>query len=133
VARHLILDTAALIAVERGLTDISSLRDEDDLAIAAVTAAELRVGIEMADSPDRARRRHQALARFTATASVLDYAGRTAATHARLLAHVRRSGRARGVHDLIIAAQAAEHERVLVSPDLRARFGELPGVQALAL
>lgn len=133
MARRLILDTGALIAVERGLTASSSFREEDDLAIAALTAAEFRVGIELADSPERARRRRQTLARFTAIAAVLGDTERTAATHARLLAHVRRSGRSRGMHDLIIAAQAAEHGRVLVSPDLRARFGDLPGVQSLAL
>jgi hypothetical protein len=53
VGRRLILDTSILIAYERGTTDRSSL-DDDELAIASVSVAEYRVGIEMADTADRA-------------------------------------------------------------------------------
>jgi len=56
VGRRLILDTNVLIAYERGTMDRSSL-DEDELAIASVTAAEYRVGIELADTTDRAAER----------------------------------------------------------------------------
>jgi tRNA(fMet)-specific endonuclease VapC len=55
----------------------------------------------------------------------------TAAHHGRLLAHVRRSGSPRGAHDLIIAAHAAETERMILSRDAKARFGDLPGVSAI--
>jgi len=47
VGRRLILDTNILIAYERGTIDRSSL-DDDELAIASVSVAEYRVGIEMA-------------------------------------------------------------------------------------
>jgi tRNA(fMet)-specific endonuclease VapC len=63
--------------------------------------------------------------------TVLDDTERTAVEHARLLAHVRRAGRARGAHDLIIAAHTAEHGRGVVSLDARARFDGLPGVEAV--
>ena len=53
MGRRLILDTNVLIAYERGTMDRSSL-DEDELAIASVTVAEYRVGIELADTTDRA-------------------------------------------------------------------------------
>jgi tRNA(fMet)-specific endonuclease VapC len=52
------------------------------------------------------------------------------AAHGRLLAHVRRSGRSRGAHDLIIAAHAVQTGRQVLSPDAKARFGDLPGVVA---
>lgn len=133
MARRLILDTGALIAFERGRADRSLIPDEDDLAIAAVTVAELRVGIALSDGAARAARRRLVLAAIIATTTVLDYTARTAAEHARLLAHVRRTGAPRGAHDLIIAAQASEHGRVLVTPDRRARFAELPGVRTLTL
>ena len=42
----------------------------------------------------------------------------------------KRSGRVRGAHDLILAAPAAETDRVLLSRDAAARFGDLPGVIA---
>jgi tRNA(fMet)-specific endonuclease VapC len=129
VGRRLILDTNVLIAYERGTMDRSSL-DEDELAIASVTVAEYRVGIELADTTDRAAERARALASITSAVDVLDYTQATAAHHGRLLAHVRRSGTPRGAHDLIIAAHAAETGRTIVSRDARVRFGSLPGVDA---
>ena len=130
MGRRLILDTNVLIAYERGTTDRSSL-DDDELAIASKSVAEYRVGIEMAGTAERAADRARALAAITAAVDVLDYTQVTAAHHGRLLAHVRRSGTARGAHDLIIAAHAAETGRIIVSRDAKARFGELPGVSAL--
>jgi tRNA(fMet)-specific endonuclease VapC len=132
VGRRLILDTNMLIAYERGTIDRSAL-DEDDLAIAPVSVAEYRVGIEMADTVERAAERARALAVITSAVNVLDYTEATAAHHGRLLAHVRRSGAARGAHDLIIAAHAAETGRTIVSRDIKARFGELPAVFALEI
>jgi tRNA(fMet)-specific endonuclease VapC len=126
VGRRLILDTNILVAYERGTIDRSSL-DDDELAIASVTVAEYRVGIETADTAERAR----ALVAITSAVDVLDYTQATAAHHGRLLAHVRRSGSPRGAHDLIIAAHAAETARTILSRDAKARFGELPGVSAI--
>jgi tRNA(fMet)-specific endonuclease VapC len=130
VGRRLILDTVILIAYERGIMDRSSL-DDDELAIASVTVAEYRVGIEMADTADRAAERARAIAAITSAVDVLDYTQATAAHHARLLAHVRRTGTPRGAHDLIIAAHAAEARRTILSRDAKARFGDLPGVIAI--
>lgn len=130
MGRRLILDTVILIAYERGTMDRSSL-DLDELAIASVTVAEYRVGIEMAETADRAAERARALAAILSAVDVLDYTQVTAANHARLLAHVRRTGTPRGAHDLIIAAHAAETGRTIVSRDAKARFSDLPGVTAI--
>jgi len=130
VVRRLILDTNVLIAYERGTIDRAAF-DEDELAIAAVSVAEYRVGIELADTPERAADRARALAIITSALGVLDYTATTAAHHGRLLAHVRRSGTPRGAHDLIIAAHAAETGRTVVSRDVKARFNDLPGVTAI--
>ncbi|HEY1916430.1 MAG TPA: PIN domain-containing protein [Streptosporangiaceae bacterium] len=130
MGRRLILDTNILIAYERGTIDRSAL-DEDELAIAAVSVAEYRVGIEVADTAERAAERARALTAITSAVDVLDYTQATAAHHGRLLAHVRRSGTPRGAHDLIIAAHAAETGRIILSQDAKARFDDLPGVQAL--
>jgi len=132
VARRLILDTTALIAYERGTVD-RTLLDADDLAIAAITVAELRTGIELADTAQRAADRSRVLAAITAAVTVLDYGERTAAEHARLIAHVRRTGTPRGAHDLIIAAHAVEQGRVVASRDAQSRFGALPGVTSICL
>jgi predicted nucleic acid-binding protein len=129
MGRRLILDTNLLIAYERGKIDQSSL-DDDELSIAAITVAKYRVGIEMADSGDRAAERARSLATMMSVLDVLTYTERTAVHHAQLIAWARRSGRPRGAHDLIIAAHAAETGRVIVSSDAKARFADLPGVLA---
>jgi predicted nucleic acid-binding protein len=130
VGRRLILDTNVLIAYERGTIDRSAL-DDDEIAVAAVSIAEYRVGIELADSAARAADRARALAAIASVVDVLDYTEVTAAHHARLIAHVRRTGTPRGGHDLIIAAHAVESGRALVSFGAKARFGDLPGVLAV--
>ncbi|MGD7706391.1 type II toxin-antitoxin system VapC family toxin [Microlunatus sp. Y2014] len=125
----MILDTNVLIDYERNAFDRTAL-DDDELAIAAVTVAEYRTGIELADTAERAAARSRALAAITGAVEVLEYTEATAAHHARLIAHARRSGRPRGAHDLIIAAHAAQSGRVLLSRDAYARFADLPGVAA---
>ncbi|HET8681138.1 MAG TPA: PIN domain-containing protein [Micromonosporaceae bacterium] len=130
MGRRLILDTNVLIAYERGTVD-RTLFDNDELAVAAVSIAEYRVGIELADTAARAADRARALAAIASALDVLDYTETTAAHHARLIAHVRRLGAPRGAHDLIIAAHAAETDRMIVSRDAAARFGNLPGVMAV--
>ncbi len=64
MGRRLILDTNILIAYERGTIDRSGL-DDDELAVASVTIAEYRTGIELADTPERAAARARALATIT--------------------------------------------------------------------
>jgi tRNA(fMet)-specific endonuclease VapC len=129
VGRRLILDTNVLIAYERGTIDRAAL-DADELAVAAVTIAEYRVGIELADTPARAADRARALVAITSAVEVLDYTESTAACHARLIAHARRTGTPRGAHDLIIAAHGMQTDRTLVTFDAKARFADLPGVTA---
>jgi tRNA(fMet)-specific endonuclease VapC len=133
VARRLILDTGVLIKAERGRARLDrALRDDDDVVIAAVTAAELMVGVELADDAHRADR-EAFVGDVLETLPVEDYTLDVAAAHARLLAHVRRTGRARGAHDLIIAATAAATDRTVLTADAAAAFADLPGVDALVV
>lgn len=127
MGRRLIVDTNVLIDIERGRTD--TLRDDDELAVAAVTRAELLVGVELAPDDVTARRREQRASLILDGVQLLDYTERTADIHAALLAHVRRAGAPRGAHDLIIAAHAIEAGRVILTRDAKARFGDLPGVR----
>jgi tRNA(fMet)-specific endonuclease VapC len=126
VAR-LILDTTVFIDAERRGRQLNRLiADEDDVAIAAVTAAELLVGVELADDARRATR--SAFVRSVLeTVPIEDYDVQVARVHATLLAHVRRTGKPRGAPDLIIAATAAARDRIVVSSDTTA-FADLPGV-----
>lgn len=100
--------------------------DADDVAIAAITVAELRVGVQLAKGRRREKRERFVAAVLDAI-SVEVYDLNVAEVHAALLAHVRVTGTPRGAHDLIIAATARARERQVVSFD-QAGFAELPGV-----
>ena len=124
---RLILDSEVLIATERTGKHLNGMIDDgDDVAIAAISAAELLTGVNLAGATLRDKR-----AAFVR--SVLDtipievYDLSVARAHADLLAHVRRAGRPRGAHDLIIAATAVATDRIVVSADHDA-FADLPGV-----
>lgn len=126
---RLILDTSVLIAAERGRLDLAALASrDDDIVIAAVTAAELLVGVERADEERRAARQSFTEGIF-ALVPVEDYTLDVARVHARLLAHVRKAGKPRGAHDLIIAATAAATGRSVMTLDDKADFSSLPGVR----
>jgi predicted nucleic acid-binding protein len=105
--------------------------DYDELAVAAITIAEYRGGIELTDTAECAAARARALAAIESAVDVLAYTDTTAAQHVRLIAHVRRTGTPRGAHDLIIAAHAAETGRTVLTRDLKAGFTGLPGVLAI--
>lgn len=120
-----------LVAGGRGRLSLDELvGDDEDVAIAAITAAELLAGVELADPAHRPGR--QALVDAVLEGlPVEDYDLEVARAHARLLAHARRSGRARGAHDLVIAATALARERTVVTAD-RSGFSGLPGVAVRA-
>lgn len=127
---RLLLDTTLLIDTERGATELDGLiGDDDDVAIAEITLAELTVGVELAGARQRPERR-VFVDEIAASIPILPYDQGVAMRHASLLVAVRREGRPRGAHDLIIAATAAAAGRTVVSADRRA-FDGLPGVTAL--
>jgi tRNA(fMet)-specific endonuclease VapC len=123
----LLLDTTFLIDAERAGDQLDDLiGDDDDVAIAAITIAELRVGVELATRANRAGRDRFVDAVINAV-PVVDYDIHVAEVHGMLLAAVRRQGRPRGAHDLIIAATARATGRVVVTADSVA-FSDLPEV-----
>jgi tRNA(fMet)-specific endonuclease VapC len=124
---RLILDTGALIALERGDIGSGQLADDDaDIAISAITAAELLVGIELADDQRRDRRSTLVKGVFDRV-EIIAFDLIVARHHATLLAHARRAGQPRGAHDLQIAATARAAGRTVLTTDVEA-FNELPGV-----
>ena len=123
----MILDTTVLVDAERGGDALVEVIDDgDDVAVAAVTVAELKVGVRLAKGRRRNKRERFVEAILDAV-SIEPYDLDVADAHADLLAHVRRTGTPRGAHDLIIAATARAQNRQVVSTDQRA-FAELPGV-----
>jgi len=123
----LLLDTTFLVDAERGAGELESMiGDDDDVAIAAITVAELFVGIELATTRHRPAR-EEYVDEILSTIPVLGYDVAVAAEHAILLGAVRKAGRPRGAHDLMIAATARATNRTVVTADATA-FVDLPGV-----
>lgn len=113
-------------AERRGESLGEAIDDGDDVAVATITVAELKVGVQLAKGPRRDKR-ERFVAAVLGAVSIEPYDLDVAAAHAALLAHVRRTGAPRGAHDLIVAATARAQERRVVSLD-RSGFAELPGV-----
>jgi tRNA(fMet)-specific endonuclease VapC len=88
-------------------------------------------GIELATGRYR-QRRAAFVEQVFETLTIEEYTLATARAHSRLLADVRRSGRPRRAHDLIIAATSASSERILLTADERG-FEDLPGIEVRIL
>ncbi len=130
---RLILDTGVLVAGLRGRLDVAAVTDEDDVALPAVVLAEYLTGVVLDSDPARQAAQRAFLDELLAAMPVEDYTPTVAEHHAALLAHVQRTGRPRGAHDLIIAATARASGRLLVTTDGQAGFAELPDVQVRVL
>jgi tRNA(fMet)-specific endonuclease VapC len=94
--------------------------------VAAITTAELWVGVRLAKGSRRDKRERFIEAVLDAV-SVEPYDLDVAEAHAVLLVHAQQTGMPRGAHDLIIAATARARDRQVVSSD-QSGFAELPGV-----
>lgn len=126
----MLLDTTFLIDGERSNNDLDDLiGDEDDVAIAAITVAELQVGVELSKGKTR-NSRQELLDEVVFSVPIVDYDLDVARAHAKLLVAVRRQGRPRAAHDLIIAATASSSGRSLVTADQTA-FVDLPGIATI--
>lgn len=130
---RVILDTGVLVAAVRGRLDLAAIAEEDDVALPVVALAEYLTGVELDPDPARRAVQHAFLEELLAVTPVADYTPEVAIEHAALLAHVRRTGRPRGAHDLIIAATARATDRLLVSTDTQAGFTDLPEVEVRLL
>jgi tRNA(fMet)-specific endonuclease VapC len=99
-----LLDSSVLIRLERAGAALG-LPDDEEVAIAALTASELLHGVYRADVEYRARR--QAFVEHVLRVfPVRPFDLQVARVHARLWADLAASGRLIGPHDLIIAATA---------------------------
>lgn len=125
--RVVLLDTTFLIDAERvtGVLD-ALIDDDDDVAIAAITVAELLVGVELASSVNR-EAREMYVDDVVASIPIIPYDRDVAVEHAQLLVAVRQTGSPRGAHDLLIAATARAGNRIVITADESA-FDDLPGV-----
>jgi predicted nucleic acid-binding protein len=126
-----LIDTSVLIAAERGQLDLAAVRrDEDEeVAVSAITAAELLHGVERLRGARRARAE-----RFVETlldsVPVIDFDLAIARVHALLSADLAERGTPIGAHDLIIAATAVALDYRVATRDMKS-FPRVEGLQVV--
>lgn len=126
-----LLDTTFLIDTERGGVELDAVIDDnDDVAVAAISVAEILVGVELASDQYRPTR-EAFVGAVISSIPIVPYDLSVAGEHAKLLAAVKLAGRPRGAHDLIIAATARATGRSVITADPEA-FQALPGVDVEA-
>ncbi len=127
VLTALLLDTTVLVDAERSGIDLDALiADDDQPAVAAITIAELGVGVEIS-TRKRGQARRAFLDDVVAGLPILSYDLDVARAHTALMVATRLGGRPRGAHDLIIAATARATGRTVVTGD-SGGFADLPEV-----
>jgi tRNA(fMet)-specific endonuclease VapC len=123
------LDADVLIANERGkfeLTGWLATLGEEDIEVAAITAAELWHGCERATAERRARREAYIEA-VLGHVLVVPFTETTARIHARVWAGLESAGTMIGYHDLIVAATALERGSPVATFNER-HFAMVPGL-----
>jgi predicted nucleic acid-binding protein len=127
-----LIDTSVLIELER--LDPSSLPDE--VAVSAITMAELAAGPHATDEPGERARRQDRLQRAEATFDPVPFDSGAARAYGRIYAAVvagGRNARGRRAIDLLIAAIASASELALYTrnPDDFAGLEQLVEVRAV--
>ena len=105
----LVIDTDVLIALERRRYDVSRLSTlslDEPVALSAITASELLVGVERADTSERRTQRSAFVEALLALIPTLPVDLDVARVHARIAATLLASGQPIGAHDTLVAATA---------------------------
>ncbi len=122
---RLLLDTTFLIDADRAGGHLEEIiEDDDDVAIAAITVAEMQVGVLLSDGKRR-EARQAFVDDVLVSISVLEYDVDVAVVHADLLGLGGHQSEPRGAHDLIITATARASGRIVVTAGVTA-FDDLP-------
>ncbi len=127
----LILDTSAVIALERasaaGLE--IELSDDQELAIPAIVWAELSTGVRLADSAMRAAKRMSFLEKIRRLAGVEPFNEETAEHYADIFAELSADGLMIPQNDISVAATARSLGfGVLVGPKDEVHFRRVKGL-----
>ena len=126
------VDASVIITLERtgrGFEDLRKVTDPDEsLALAAVTASELLVGVHRAASPSQRFRRQASIEGLIERLTVFPFDLNAARIHARLAAELAAQGQMVGAHDLILAATALSNGYAVLTDNVR-EFTRVPGLE----
>jgi tRNA(fMet)-specific endonuclease VapC len=124
-----LIDTSVLIAIERGELDLTGVRenDEEELAIAAITASELLHGVHRLRGAVARTRAERFVEHLLDVIPVIPFDLDVARIHARIDAELSAAGTAVGDADLLIAATAVWLDYRIATRDLRS-FPKIKGL-----
>ncbi len=112
----LVIDTDVWVLAEKsdGKLDLARWAPYGGAYMSAVTASELLVGVERANTAERKAQRAAFVEYLLINIPVLDFSLPVGRTHARMLA-VLSKGVTAGAHDALIAATAVHHGYALLT------------------
>ena len=112
----LVIDTDVWVLAEKGSgqLDLARWAEYGGAYMSAVTASELLVGVERANTAERRARRGAFVEHLLASIPVLEFSAPVTRTHARMLAALSKNVTA-GAHDALIAATAVHHGYALLT------------------
>lgn len=131
----LVIDTSALVALERASTSwIESAPEDEPVAIPAIVYAELLVGARLADHPRRAAARRSKIDALVSAVPIVPFGATVAERWADLFSTLSRTGQLIPANDLAVAATALELGfGVLVGPRDEAHFRRVPALRVVVL
>jgi len=133
--QKLVLDTGLFIADERGRFDLKAFvakRPRLTAVMTSITAAELYVGVERAETTKRRAEKQALLQAYLSTYPILDFDQYCAKQWAEVSNALRVRGLPIGAHDLLIAATALAHGFPVVTFN-GGEFSRVPGLTTIAL
>ena len=112
----LVIDTDVWVLAEKtgNNLDLSRWASYGGAYMSAITASELLVGVERANTAERRARRGAFVENLLSSVPVLEFSMPVVRTHARLLAALSKNVTA-GAHDALIAATAVHHGYALLT------------------
>jgi len=126
-----LIDTSVFVALERREQPVANELDQlglgEEIAISTLTATELLLGVERAESETRRARRAAFIESVFTSLPVLPFDLPSARKHAQLRAILLGSGRMIGAYDLLIAASALAYGYSVVTLNL-GDFQRVPGL-----
>lgn len=129
----LVIDTSALVSLERAGTDWrETLADlgSESIAVPAIVYGELLVGISLAGNRKRAVERRTRIDALVAVTGVVEFDAAIAEQWAELFATLSRRGRLIPSNAIAIAATARHLDfGVLVGPNDERHYREIPGLR----
>lgn len=133
----LVVDTSALVAVERAGTQwgaLASALGDEPLALPAVVYAETLVGVFLADTVERADRRRARLDALAERVPIVEFDRQIAGVWADVFARLSRSGTMIPANDLAVAATALHLDYgVCVGSGDEKHFRAVPGLRVVVL